>query len=72
MRESTERPEAINSGGTILVGTNVKKIIDTCERLILDKEFYNSHVELENPFGQGDSSRTISEILQDYFKRSVD
>lgn len=72
MRESTERPEAIKSGGTILVGTNVKKIIDTCERLILDKEFYNSHVEIVNPFGQGDSSKTISEILQKYLKYSVD
>ena len=53
MRETTERPEAVEAGTVILVGTNPKKIVQETLSLITDSERYKRMSRLHNPYGDG-------------------
>jgi len=46
MRETTERPEAVEAGTVKLVGTNKKMIIEEAQKLIDDKAEYEKHIIL--------------------------
>ncbi|MCL7752798.1 UDP-N-acetylglucosamine 2-epimerase (non-hydrolyzing) [Polaribacter sp. Z022] len=59
MRDTTERPEAVKSGTVVLVGANTNKIVEETNKLLNDKEAYNSMSLLHNPYGDGDSSEKI-------------
>ncbi|MDO7172155.1 non-hydrolyzing UDP-N-acetylglucosamine 2-epimerase [Mariniflexile sp. AS56] len=59
MRETTERPEAVEAGTVLLVGTNPSKIIYEALRLLKDKEVYNSMSMLHNPYGDGSACKQI-------------
>ena len=63
MRETTERPEAVEAGTVILVGTNVKKIFSEANALLQDVEKYESMSKLHNPYGDGKASKRIVEFL---------
>ena len=63
MRESTERPEALESGNVLLVGTDAEKIIQSCHDLIHDQELYLKMSQVHNPFGDGTSSQVIVHIV---------
>jgi len=63
MRETTERPEAVEAGTVILVGTNVEKIVGEANALLQDKEKYESMSKLHNPYGDGNASKRIVEFL---------
>ena len=63
MRETTERPEAVEAGTVILVGTNVEKIVSEANALLNDKEKYESMSKLHNPYGDGHASKRIVEFL---------
>ena len=63
MRETTERPEAIDAGTVILVGTNVKKIVGEANALLQNAEKYESMSKLHNPYGDGKASKRIVEFL---------
>ena len=66
MRNTTERPEAINAGTVILVGTNKETIIEKTQRLLEDKEFYNSMAKAHNPYGDGKAAgRIVNRLLQE-------
>ncbi len=65
LRENTERPEAIESGVAKLVGENSLK--ELLESNYNDEDWINSVVEIENPFGRGDSAKRIVEILERVF-----
>ena len=64
MRENSERPEAIDAGTVIIVGTDPLKIKNECLRLIEDKLYYDSIATIENPYGSGNSSNQIIKILE--------
>jgi len=65
MREVTERPEAVEAGTVILVGTDEKKIVNETLRLLDDRVHYVRMSEAHNPYGDGHaSSRIIQHILQ--------
>ena len=64
MRDTTERPEALESGTVRLVGTDYEKIISNVSRLIDDKEFYMSMSNAVNPYGDGKASGRIVEFLK--------
>ncbi len=53
MRDTTERPEAVQAGTVVLVGTDQEKIISNVTRLIVDKRFYNNMINKRNPYGDG-------------------
>lgn len=65
MRDTTERPEAVDAGTVILVGTSAEKIFHETEWLILDSERYAAMSMLHNPYGDGKASvRIIDAILE--------
>ena len=63
MRDTTERPEAVEAGTVILVGTNVEKIVGEANALLQDSEKYETMSKLHNPYGDGKASKRIVEFL---------
>ena len=66
MRETTERPEAVEAGTVILVGTNKKKIVKTVNELLSDQNIYNGMSEAHNPYGDGKASKRIHSIINGF------
>jgi UDP-N-acetylglucosamine 2-epimerase (non-hydrolysing) len=63
MRETTERPEAIEAGTVLLVGTDKNKILNNVHNLLDDVELYEKFSKLHNPYGDGLASDRIVDIL---------
>ncbi|MGB5653088.1 MAG: UDP-N-acetylglucosamine 2-epimerase (non-hydrolyzing) [Robiginitalea sp.] len=63
MRETTERPEAVEACTVILVGTDQKKIVDEALALLNDSEKYARMSTLSNPYGDGKASGRIVEFI---------
>ncbi|MGD9581573.1 MAG: non-hydrolyzing UDP-N-acetylglucosamine 2-epimerase, partial [Vampirovibrionia bacterium] len=63
LREETERPEAVEYGTVKLVGHNIDKITSITNKLINDKEFYESMSKAANPYGDGLAASRITKIL---------
>ena len=64
MRETTERPEAVDAGTVILVGTNKRLIISRCLDLLKNKKEFNRMSRLHNPYGDGKASKRIVDYLK--------
>jgi len=65
MRETTERPEAIEAGTARLVGTDRHRIVAEAERLLYNGEAYPTMVQAGSPFGDGRAAERIVNILLD-------
>ena len=63
MRNTTERPEAVEAGTVKLVGTDVTTIIGSVNMLIEDKTLYNKMAHAHNPYGDGKACERIVEKL---------
>lgn len=63
MRETTERPEGVTAGTAKLVGTDVDTIVSEIFTLLDDKAAYSAMARAHNPFGDGQTSRRIVELL---------
>ena len=63
MRDTTERPEAVDVGTVILVGTNTNKIIQETQELLDNSEKYESMSSLHNPYGDGMACKRIIEFI---------
>ena len=63
MRDTTERPEAVESGTVRLVGTNKNEIVKMVNRLLTDSDLYMQMSKAHNPYGDGRASRIICDIL---------
>ncbi len=63
MRNTTERPEAIEAGTVLLVGTKTNQIINQTNRLLNDHQFYKSMSMLHNPYGDGKACERIVEYI---------
>lgn len=66
MRDTTERPEAIDAGTVKLVGTSYNKIIEEVSLLIDDINYYDSMSKASNPYGDGLASIRIVEFLKNH------
>lgn len=64
LRDTTERPEAVNYGTVKLVGHDKNKIINEVEKLLNDENYYKSMSEAINPYGDGKACSRIVEILE--------
>ena len=68
MREETERPEVIDEGCAVLVGTHHATIVRTVQRLMTDEVAYRRMQASVNPFGDGRASqkivRRMAELLE--------
>ena len=63
LRETTERPEVVQVGAGILVGTDQAKIITEAERLLSDQAHYERMAHVPNPFGDGQASKRILDVI---------
>ena len=63
MRDTTERPEAIDAGTVRLVGTDIKLIVRQVEILLSDSEEYKLMSLAHNPYGDGLACRRILDFL---------
>ena len=64
MRDTTERPEALDAGTVKLVGTDTKLIIAEAQNLIDDKETYENMSKASNPYGDGHACEKIVKFLK--------
>lgn len=64
MRDTTERPEALEAGTVKLVGTNYDRIISEVSRLLDDSEYYDTMSKAVNPYGDGLACGRIIETLK--------
>lgn len=63
MRNTTERPEAVNAGTVKLVGTDKDKIVSKSKKLLTDANYYKSMAEAHNPYGDGKACERIIKQL---------
>lgn len=63
MRETTERPEGVDAGTAMLVGTDADRIVMEASRLLDDPAAYEAMARAHNPFGDGKSSQRICNLL---------
>ena len=64
MRDTTERPEAIDAGTAKLVGADYDKITQGIESLLTNEKEYNRMAKAHNPYGDGRAVERIIEFLQ--------
>ena len=64
MRDTTERPEAVEAGTVLLVGTNREKIEQGVSQLLDDADMYRRMSEAVNPYGDGEACARIAEALR--------
>nr|WP_269467565.1 UDP-N-acetylglucosamine 2-epimerase (non-hydrolyzing) [Otariodibacter oris] len=69
MRETTERPEAIEIGTVKLVGTDTDEIIRAVNLLLDNGEVYQSMSQANNPYGDGQAAQRIVEIIRGLFSK---
>lgn len=63
MRDSTERPEAVDAGTVRLVGTDKKQIVGEVKRLLDNEEEYRKMSFAHNPYGDGKASKRIVDAI---------
>lgn len=64
MRNTTERPEAVEAGTVKLVGTDAAAIVSHVTELLRNKELYKRMSETHNPYGDGCACERILEALR--------
>lgn len=63
MRDTTERPEGIEAGTLKLVGTQEENIYENFKLLLEDEDEYRKMSKASNPYGDGNASKRIADIL---------
>ncbi len=70
LRDLSERPEALEAGTAVLVGTDRCRITEEALRVLSDGDYRNSILTRgENPFGDGKASSRIAEGIRNFFER---
>ncbi|MAJ81441.1 MAG: UDP-N-acetylglucosamine 2-epimerase (non-hydrolyzing) [Legionellales bacterium] len=68
MRDTSERPEAVQAGTAKLVGTEVGSIVSTVAQLLTNKILYNEMATVKNPYGDGKAVHKIIIALRNYWQ----
>jgi len=63
MRDTTERPEAVEAGTVKLVGTDADKIANEASTLLTDAQAYQAMAFAHNPYGDGQACQRIAQAL---------
>jgi len=69
MRDTTERPEAVEAGTVILVGASADGIEENVTRLLTNETYYKKMSYAHNPYGDGNASKKIVEFLKNKGKK---
>jgi len=64
MRDTTERPEGVDAGTCLLIGTSPNRIRAEAKILLEDAAEYERRSQLKNPYGDGKAAKAIREILE--------
>jgi UDP-N-acetylglucosamine 2-epimerase (non-hydrolysing) len=56
LRETTERPEAVQAGAALLVGTDPEAIVAETTRLLTDADHFRAMTQVSNPYGDGQAA----------------
>jgi UDP-N-acetylglucosamine 2-epimerase (non-hydrolysing) len=64
MRDTTERPEAVEAGTVILAGANKESIVENVNRLLTNDVYYKKMAYSHNPYGDGNASKKIVNFLK--------
>lgn len=67
MRDTTERPEGVTAGITILSGTSENGIYEAASKLLRNEAEYSARANKSNPFGDGKASERIVKAIAYYF-----
>ena len=65
LRDTTERPEAVEAGTVSLVGTGYEEIFNETKRLLTDQAYYDKMANAVNPYGDGKASQRIVRALRE-------
>ena len=65
MRNTTERPEAVQAGTVLLVGNSEKLIVNNALELLNDDVKFNKMSKLHNPYGDGLASKRIVDFIKE-------
>ncbi|MBM4326068.1 MAG: UDP-N-acetylglucosamine 2-epimerase (non-hydrolyzing) [Deltaproteobacteria bacterium] len=65
-RNVTERPEAVEAGAAVLVGTDRDRIVTEAQRLLDNPDHYSSMILETNPFGDGNAAEKIVRIIGEF------
>lgn len=63
MRDTTERPEAVEAGTVKLVGTDTQAIVSAVSELLGDPAHYLAMSEAHNPYGDGHAAKRIAQVI---------
>lgn len=66
LRDTTERPEALQAGTVKLVGTNQQSIYEAARLLLTDKDEYDKMARALNPYGDGYAAQRIVNVIKDF------
>lgn len=66
LRNTTERPEAVEAGTALLVGTSPQVIVREATLLLDDEQLYRERSLIHNPFGDGRASHRICDLLRSF------
>ena len=64
MRDTTERPEAVDAGTVKLVGTDAARIVSETTRLLDDADAYQAMSRAHNPYGDGQAAGRIRDLMK--------
>jgi len=65
VRDTTERPEAVDAGTVLLVGTKYERVVDSLAKLLSEQQVYEKMSKAANPYGDGRSGERITKIIID-------
>jgi UDP-N-acetylglucosamine 2-epimerase (non-hydrolysing) len=65
MRDTTERPEAVEAGTVVLVGTSQDRIVSEANRLLNDRAHYARMAQAMNPYGDGLAAKRIRAVIEE-------
>jgi UDP-N-acetylglucosamine 2-epimerase (non-hydrolysing) len=66
-RETTERPEGVEAGSALLVGTDEERITAHATRLLSDPRAYQAMAAVHNPYGDGRAAERIADAIEFWF-----
>lgn len=69
LRDTTERPEGIEAGTLKLVGTDETQIYNETKKLLDNIEEYNKMSKASNPYGDGNASKQITQIIVNHLTK---
>ena len=72
LRNTTERPEAVEAGTVRLIGTDKDRVYEETKRLLTDKAAYDAMSNAVNPYGDGQASRRIVQAILYTFGNSTE